>query len=177
MMEDFNTENLVVELAEIMRSHFFGKYRGLVKRVDDPDKQGRITATVPEVFGDLESPWAFPSAPLAGKNYGFFMLPKEGDGVWIEFEAGDPARPIWSGFWWAKDEVSSDAGEDVRIIVTPAGHKIILDDNGNEIKLVHSGGAQIVMGADNITMQKGSSKLVVSDRSVNINDGALEVSS
>lgn len=175
-MEDFNTEKLVVELAEILRSRFFGKYRGLVKSVADPDNQGRITATVPEVYGDKESPWAFPSAPLAGNNYGFYMLPKQNDGVWIEFEAGDPARPIWSGFWWAKNELPSDAAEDVRILVTPAGHKIILDDNGNEIKLVHSGGAQIAMTANDITMQKGSNKIVLSDSSVNINDGALEVS-
>ena len=174
-MTDSNMEKLVVELTEVIYSRYFGKYRGLVKQVDDENNQGRITATVPEVFGDKESPWAFPSALLAGPNYGLFMLPKEGDGVWIEFEAGDLARPIWSGFWWAKNEMPKDAKENVRILVTPGGHKIILDDDGNEIKLVHSGGAEITMTDDGITLKKNSKKIVLSDQSVNINDGALEV--
>jgi uncharacterized protein involved in type VI secretion and phage assembly len=174
-MDDPNMEKVVVELSELLRSRFFGKYRGLVKRVDDPNNQGRITAIVPEVFGDKESPWAFPSSPLAGPNYGFFMLPKEHDGVWIEFEAGDPSRPIWGGFWWASDEMPSDAAENVRIIVTPGGHKLVLDDDGQQIQIVHSGGAQVTMTNDDITLTISGSTIVLSSDSVNINNGALVV--
>jgi hypothetical protein len=174
-MDDANIEKIVVELAEYTRSRFFGKYRGLVKHVNDPNNQGCITAIVPDIYGDKESPWAFPNTLHAGPNYGLYMLPKEGDGVWIEFEAGDLARPIWSGFWWARNEVPNDAGENIRILVTPAGHKIILDDDGDEIKIIHSKGAEIGMTNDNITLKISNSSIVLSNDSVNINNGAIVV--
>ena len=31
---------------------------------------------------------------------GVFMVPQIGSGVWIQFEAGDPDRPVWTGGWW-----------------------------------------------------------------------------
>ena len=76
---------------------FYGIYRGLVKDVDDPKMLGRLKAQVPEVFGleDL-TPWATP------KNGIDFAVPDLEIGVWIEFEAGDTCRPVWSGRWWAE---------------------------------------------------------------------------
>ena len=95
-------EQKIVELAEFQRGRYFGKYRGLVQDVDDPENMGRIVAQVPEVYGEEYSPWALPSVPFAGQNHGFVVLPEVGDGVWVEFEAGDPSRPIWTGCWWAR---------------------------------------------------------------------------
>ncbi|MEG4643955.1 phage baseplate assembly protein V, partial [Paracoccus sp. APAP_BH8] len=39
-----------------------------------------------------------------------FALPEVGDTVWIEFEAGDPMRPIWAGTFWGAPE--SSGGQD-----------------------------------------------------------------
>ena len=80
---------------------FYGKYRGTVTNIKDPKGMGRIKAKVPDVMGDQESGWAMPCAPFAGSNSGFFALPSENASVWIEFEQGDPERPIWSGCWWS----------------------------------------------------------------------------
>jgi hypothetical protein len=33
---------------------------------------------------------------------GDFCIPDISDGVWAEFEAGDPCRPLWSGRWWSE---------------------------------------------------------------------------
>jgi hypothetical protein len=82
-------ERLLVDVAEQTRSRYFGKYRGLVQDVEDPETLGRLRAQVPEVYGDADSPWAFPVVPFAGPNHGLVLLPEVGDGVWIEFEAGD----------------------------------------------------------------------------------------
>ncbi|HYY42592.1 MAG TPA: phage baseplate assembly protein V, partial [Pyrinomonadaceae bacterium] len=93
-------ENLVADLHEEVRSRFFGKYRGVVLNVDDPEQMGRIQARVPEVLQEASSAWAVPCVPFAGAGHGLVLLPELGDGVWIEFEAGDIARPVWTGCWW-----------------------------------------------------------------------------
>lgn len=85
---------------------YYGKYRGTVINNVDPEQRGRIMAMVPDVLGLTPSSWAMPCLPIAGKQNGVFMVPKIGDGVWIEFEQGDPDFPIWvGGFWGAVAEV------------------------------------------------------------------------
>ena len=60
----------------------------------DPMQLGRIMATVTDVGGPTPSTWAMPCVPLAGKQMGTFMVPQIGSGVWLQFEAGDPDRPV-----------------------------------------------------------------------------------
>src|SRR5439155_7079149 len=79
----------------------FGKYRGLVTDNQDPNNLGRIRAKVPEVLQDVESGCALPNLPYSGNGSGLFRVPVPGAGVWIEFEAGDVSRPIWTGCWWS----------------------------------------------------------------------------
>ena len=182
---------LTLQIAERLRNSYFGKYRGLVKRVDDPLEIGRITATVPEVFGEEESPWALPAVPFAGSGHGLVLLPESGDGVWIEFEAGDISRPIWTGCWWASGELADVSKTTTRSLITTKGHKLILDDQDDEVRLVHSQGAEIKMTKDAITLKigrteikltkndlklkAGSGQIKLSASGVNVNNGALKV--
>ena len=78
-------------------ARYYGKYRGTVFNNIDPEQRGRIMAIVPDVLGLIPSSWALPCAPIAGKQNGVYVVPKIGDGVWIEFEQGDPDYPIWVG--------------------------------------------------------------------------------
>lgn len=176
-MTDPQQEELLVEVAEFMRTRYFGKYRGIVDEVGDGDRLGQLKAMVPEVYGeDNASPWAMPCVPYAGGNYGFLVLPEEDDGVWIEFEAGDISRPIWTGCWWAgEDEMPEAAAPPTKVLVTKGGHQLILDDDRNEIRLVHAGGAEIAMTENDITIKMDRKQIVLSSTSVNINNGAFEV--
>ena len=79
---------------------YFGKYRALVLKLDDPEKRGRIKVQCPEMYGDYESPWCEPCFANAVDGAGDFNLPPVGEGVWIEFEKGDPQYPIYTGGWW-----------------------------------------------------------------------------
>ena len=79
---------------------YHGKYRGTVVNNVDPLQIGRIQAIVPDVSGAIPSSWAMPCLPVAGINTGVFTVPQVGSGVWVEFEAGDPDRPIWVGGYW-----------------------------------------------------------------------------
>jgi uncharacterized protein involved in type VI secretion and phage assembly len=171
------TEKLLVELTEFQGCHYFGKYRGIVRDVNDPENLGRIMARVPEVYGkDVDSPWALPAVPFAGSNHGLVVLPEVDDGVWIEFEAGDPSRPIWTGCWWGRDELPASGGPETRVLVTSGGHKVVLDDKDSKLQLLHSGGAEITMTDNDITFKISSTQIVLSSSGVNINNGAFKVS-
>ena len=168
-------EQMVVGLTEEVRGRFYGKYRGLVDDADDPEHMGRVRARVPSVYGDVVSPWALPAAPFAGESYGFLFVPKEDAGVWIEFEGGDPSLPIWSGCWWASNELPSPGGPTQRVLTTPNGLSVVMDDDARELKLVHPGGAEVALTDDGITLSFGSASIALTSSGVSVNDGALEV--
>lgn len=169
-------EQLLVRLAERASSQYFGKYRGIVDDNNDPDNLGRIKARVPEIYGDEQiSPWAYPVVPFAGSAHGLVLLPEVGDGVWIEFEAGDTSRPLWTGCWWASGEMPTVGKIDSRVLVTSGGHQVILDDGNQELKLIHSGGAEIKMTNTEITFKISSTQIKLSATGVDINNGAFKV--
>jgi len=168
-------ERMMVELSEFQRSRYFGKYRGLVQDVDDPDNLGRLVAQVPEVYGEEDSPWAWPAVPFAGASHGLVLLPEVGDGVWIEFEAGDLSRPIWTGCWWARGELPAPGSTETRTLVTSRGHKLVLDDRNDQVQLLHAGGAELTLTNTTITLKIGATQLELSASGVNINNGAFQV--
>jgi hypothetical protein len=84
---------------------FYGKYRGKVANNVDPLMLGRVQVSVPSILGSNRLSWAMPCVPYAGKEVGFYALPPLNSNVWVEFEAGDPDYPIWSGCFWGKGEL------------------------------------------------------------------------
>src|SRR5262245_11005888 len=109
-------EQTVLRLAQEHHRRFYGKYRGVVTENDDPDKQGRVRVKVAELFGDDVTGWAMPCVPFAPPNKGALYLPEVDSFVWVEFEGGDPSRPIWAGcFWWPRDKAPDVASPAVKI--------------------------------------------------------------
>jgi uncharacterized protein involved in type VI secretion and phage assembly len=159
-----------------MPARVYGKYRGLVDTVGTGTELGYIKATVPEVLGTEVTGWARPAVPFAGAKHGLVAVPEKGDGVWIEFEAGDLGKPIWTGCWWGDKEIPKPGAEKVRVFATSNDMKLVFDEDANEVRLHHGDkGPSIKLTADDITLTVGSKKLVVSKSGVSINDGALEV--
>ena len=101
-------------------------------------------------------------------------LPEIGDGVWIDFARGDPGFPVWTGGWSVKGEIPSTTPK-YKSFNTSAGHKIVVDDDNNELKLIHADGAEIALTRNGITLKIGSSSIVLSNMEVNINHGGLVV--
>lgn len=166
-------EDLLFELADRVHNRFYGKYRGIVTDVDSSTL--RIKATVPAVLGTTPTGWCQPCVPYAGSNVGFFFLPSTGAAVWIEFEGGDVSYPIWTGCYWRTDEIPSDATPTVKTIVTKAGSKVLLDDDGSTITISDDSQNEVKLASDGISLTRGGNSVAVSDSEVNVNDGALEV--
>jgi uncharacterized protein involved in type VI secretion and phage assembly len=174
-MLEADWERVIVELDEHRRRHFFGKYRGVVTDANDPEKMGRIRVRAKSIYGDVESPWCVPVVPFAGKDHGLLLLPKKGDGVFIEFEAGNTSRPLWTGCWWGKSELPDPKGVNKHVLTTPKKLQIVLDDDAPKLQLLHPGGAEITMTDSAITIKIGSAQIQLSSAGVVVNGGALKV--
>ena len=145
MMQDLLTEHE----REHSTGRFFGKFRGRVTNNQDPQNVGRIKAQVPDVLREVETGWALPAAPYAGNGVGVYTIPAVDASVWIEFEAGDVSRPIWTGCFWGsgqlpKDETSSATSPDKKIIRTEQGLLLSFDDGGKTISLSDSNGSNLI---------------------------------
>lgn len=143
-------EETVIRLARAIDQKRFGKYRGFVTNNSDPEKRGRVKLRIPSVMGDQESDWALPCLPFGGlADQGFFTIPQVDAQVWVEFEEGDPQRPIWTGtFWQQESDVPAEAALDqptTRLLKTSSGHILQFDDeDGKEkIRLHHQSEAEI----------------------------------
>ena len=139
----------ILGTLERQADRFYGKYRGLVADTQDPLQLGRIQVNVPEVLGEAQSGWALPCAPYGGSQCGFFAIPPVGAGVWVEFEAGDPSRPIWVGTWWGTgdvptDESGSTAQTTTKILRSDLGLVVSLDDSKSTITLSDSTGVNLM---------------------------------
>jgi uncharacterized protein involved in type VI secretion and phage assembly len=145
----------------------YGKHRGLVTNNEDPKNLGRIRARVPEVLGDVETGWALPAAPYSGNQAGLYTVPASGAGVWIEFEAGDVSRPIWTGCWWSNDQLpknesGTSATPPLKILQSEEGMLVALDDDAKTITLSDSSGGNLMT----IKVQDGQIKLLAATKVV-----------
>ncbi len=158
-------------------TRFYGKYRGIVTDNVDPQMQGRIVARVPAVLGDQKTGWAMPCSPYAGNGVGFFFVPDVDSKVWIEFEGGNIAAPIWTGGFWGIGEVPNmPALAAVKMIKTKTA-TVKLDDTPGigGITIETTAGMKIVMDSFGIEISYGAKKIKISAANVSINDGALDV--
>jgi hypothetical protein len=143
------SDDLLERLAERQLDRWYGKYRGLVADNQDPLKQGRLKAIVPEVLGAEQTGWALPCTPYAGTTSGLYAIPPLGAGVWIEFEGGVPERPIWVGAWWMPGEAPLDAHmappqPTTKILRTELGLTLALDDLKQEVTITDAAGLNLI---------------------------------
>jgi hypothetical protein len=178
-MESGTFEKLVVELGLQSRTRYFGKYRGEVTDNEDPKAIGRIRAKVKELFGELSTSWATPCAPYTGKGVGFHAIPPLKAGVWIEFEAGDSSRPIWSGGWWGASDVPADQGgtaakPPLKILRSEKGLMVALDDAANTLTLSDEQGSNllVIKAGDGEVRVQAASKVIIEAPLIELTENA-----
>jgi hypothetical protein len=157
---------------------FFGKYRGKVTSNADPYLSGRIQVTAPAALGNA-TVWALPCAPFAGPGVGFFAVPPVGANVWVEFEAGNPEVPIWSGgFWDPGDFPASMALPETKVLKTDTATVTLSDLPGpaGGVTIETSDGKKITLSATSIEINDGAGgSVTLQGPKVSINGSALEV--
>ena len=176
------SEEVLARLIEKVEGRYYGKYRALVVDNADPEKRGRLRLRIPSVLGDeIVSGWALPCAPYGGAgDQGFFFIPENEAGVWVEFEAGDLEYPVWVGTFWSKPGGASevpkpnqaDGSEEseaqhpptCKIIKTRKGHTIQLEDKDGEERILIIDGEhkhRIVIDSEGITLAEKSGNQIV----------------
>jgi uncharacterized protein involved in type VI secretion and phage assembly len=158
----------------------YGLYPAIVTSLVDPSDLGRIEIKLPWLGTDGETvrAWATLLTPYADDDQGFQFLPSKDTQVVVGFEAGDLRRPYIVGSAWnGKEKLPGTPAEanDKRLIKTrsgtllefddtsgaakvtlsmSSGHKLVMDDAAQEIKLTHSNGCSITMDvAGNVKIQ------------------------
>jgi uncharacterized protein involved in type VI secretion and phage assembly len=162
---------------------YFGKYRGTVVQNLDPENRGRIQVQLGDRYGLFPTTWALPSFPVAFLQSGVVAVPPLQASVWVEFEAGDPNYPIWSGaFYENPGEMPALAA-----LGTPATPPIVmqtvgqvtlmLSDNPAQNVLIKTlTGAMIQIGEAGIVISNGKgASISLVGPSVIVNGGALAV--
>lgn len=132
--------------------------------VDNIDslRLGRVQLSLPWL-PDFE-PWARVAVLSAGSGRGTFFIPQVGDEVLVAFEHGDVRVPYVIGSLWnASDMPPADSPTDPvgrRIVKTPAGHVIELDDVKQSITITSSTDQKVSITPEKIVLSAGSANTV-----------------
>ena len=181
------TEDVLTRLLDKVEHRFYGKYRAFVADNNDPENMGRLKLNIPSVLGpNVVSGWAMPCTPYGGRNAtGFFFIPEQKDGVWVEFECGLLEYPVWVGTFWSKSGGSTEApppagtqGPPTSKMIKTLAHtieladeqgkeKILISDSNkntltidkNGILIVDANGNKIKMESGGITIESSAIKL------------------
>lgn len=142
---------------------FYGKYRGTVTNVSDPNHMGRIKFNCPDVFGsaNVESAWALPCTNCAYDGGGDIALPRIGETVWVEFEQGNSNKPIWVGNFWTSNNTPYNAGGDIK------------EEYGNTSRIISYNGCSILMKNGSVTVSNGTGSVNVTHNSITVKGNAV----
>jgi uncharacterized protein involved in type VI secretion and phage assembly len=162
-------------------TRYFGKYRGKVESNVDPLSLGRVQVSVPAVLGEGRLSWAMPCVPYAGPGVGLFLVPPTGANVWVEFEGGDPDFPILAGCFWGSNEAPATPPiAEIKMLKTDSitltlSDPAAPDGGGLTIQVDQPIQLKMVFNASGIEVTNGSSSVTLTQSSVSLNGGALEV--
>ncbi|ARU62626.1 hypothetical protein CBW65_17850 [Tumebacillus avium] len=120
------------------RNYVHGVVRALVTDNKDPENLGRVKLKIPIREGEEVTEWAYIATLMAGKERGSVFVPEVDDEVLVAFHNGDMAEPYVIGMLWnPKDKPPTYDAEknNLRRIVSRAGHEITFDDKDGEGKI------------------------------------------
>jgi uncharacterized protein involved in type VI secretion and phage assembly len=169
---------------------FYGRYRGRVNDNVDPLRRGRLLVEVPDVLGRDPCIWAESANPLAGEGMGLFVLPQVDDGVWVEFEHGDPERAVWTGSWRgsqaeipAPAQAAPQGAAPPIVLQTPDKNTIVLSDapgpagkNAGILIKCDKSGAFIAVDEKGITIDNGrGTKITLQGTTIDIKGARVNI--
>ena len=149
-------------------------YRARVEYNVDENGQGRVQIRIPELHGmkgdgvPTESlPWAQSLSSSAGAGYGSYMVPEVGEFVMVQFENGDPYKPVVLGSVYGsgplhEKEYGSGSGDDEKW-ESKKGEKEVPSENlrsSPSLKTIYKSPTGAVISVDEA---KGSEGILIGD--------------
>ena len=144
-----------------------GAFAAVVLEVDAG--RGRVRVRYVQIEDNLESPWAYVAAPLAGPERGMLFMPEVGDEVLIIHGNNDFDHPYVVGYLWNGQQRAPEAQAEMRVIKTPGGHQLRFEDvNGaKKVVLKSDAGRSVTLddqpGLGKIDIQSGSNQVLLDD--------------
>lgn len=153
-----------------------GLQTGIVTQLEnDPDGENRVKVRLPIISAAEDGIWARISTLDAGKDRGSFFLPEISDEVIVGFINDDPRDAVILGMVHSSALPAPLTAEDTNhkkgfvtrsmmkmifddekksfTLETPAGKKIIVDEDAGEIKLMDENQNKLVMDSNGITIE------------------------
>lgn len=171
-----------------MRPKYYGKYPGLV--LDNEPKDGKppgMLSVQVMSFQERDPADAMKTRYLQVDAMpcmapGSFIIPDKLAPVWVEFAAGDPRTPLWTGAFYSAEAAPLNSDEAAptqhqRLIRSVAGNLVLLDDTADAVKLVlkQPDGNTLTMSKDGIVIQCGDNKISVTSDSIRIEAASKSV--
>ena len=173
---------------------YFGVYPAIVTDIVDPDSLGRIEVKFPWLGGDRRrrARLGDAAAPRTRTTIRARVLPAVDTQVVVAFEAGDLRRPYIVGACWNGRESLPEppaAANNKRLMKTRAGsllefddtdgaakvtlsmqsgHKLVLDDAAQEVKLTHANGCVITFNAAGQIQIQANTTVEITASAVNV---------
>lgn len=139
---------------------YYSIYRGVVTDIEDELRLDRLKVYIPDL--DIAE-WALPKGYMGSHNCGYrsHPLPKVQDIVYVIFEDGNPAKPLWEWHGWAENQRPEEFDDpDVCGIITPKGTQVLVNDRTGEVT---------IRAKSRVSIQAESSDIAVAGNKVYIN--------
>jgi uncharacterized protein involved in type VI secretion and phage assembly len=114
---------------------------------NDPEGMGRVKVEFHWAGGNMKSDWMRQVQPYAGEGRGFYMTPEIGDEVLVDFVGGSAERPYVIGSHYNGNNKSGydTAKNDMKVIHTRSGNRIISNDDTGDITIESQKGKTIAV--------------------------------
>lgn len=124
---------------------------------------GSLMVNVPQVMGPTGVQLAMPCFPYTGLASGMFYVPPVKSAVWVEFEGGNPKKPIWVGGFFP-----TVAGPPLAKLAVPGTEQAVLQTTLlNSISVIDLPGP-----TGGIMLKSGTgATILVNDLGITLSDG------